>query len=89
MTRFHATHVGALALWLCLVPLEAQTPAAATILRIRQDEAAGTIQVYREGGKEPILTQAAPPDNQYLLNGLRPVSWNNSHASAFRCRQTL
>jgi hypothetical protein len=68
MTRFHATYAGALAVWLCLVPLEAQTPAAANVLRIRPDEAAGTIQVYREGGKEPILTQVAPPDNRPYLH---------------------
>jgi hypothetical protein len=68
MTRFHAAYAGALAVSLCLVPLEAQTRAAAAVLRIRQDEAAGTIHVYREGGKEPILTQVALPDNRPYLH---------------------
>jgi hypothetical protein len=35
---------------------------------MRQDEAAGAIQMYREGGKEPILTQVAPPDNRPYLH---------------------
>lgn len=68
MTGFHATCGGALAVWLCLVPLAAQTPAGGTVLRMRQDQAAGAIQVYREGGKEPILTQVAPPDNRPYLH---------------------
>jgi Family of unknown function (DUF6807) len=63
MTRLNAIYTGALALWLCLIPLEAQSA-----LRIKQDEAANAILVYREGGKEPILTQVAPPDNRPYLH---------------------
>ena len=68
MTRARATCGCTLTVWLCLVPGRAQSPAAGTVLRLQHDEAAGTIQVYREGSGEPILTQVAPRDNRPYLH---------------------
>ena len=68
MTRSNAGPVCLLALALCAAPVTAQSPVPATALRLQQDEAAGTIAVYREGGREPILTQSALPDNRPYLH---------------------
>jgi hypothetical protein len=82
-----------LLLVLCLAPLPGQTPVARSktdsvpgkrMLRAEQDERTGAIAVYRDGGKEPILTQSAlrderpylhpivAPDGKGLLTEYRP-----------------
>lgn len=66
MRRSNAGSVSLLALALCAAPVLAQP--SATALRLQQDEAAGTIAVYRAGGREPILTQNALPDNRPYLH---------------------
>ena len=45
-----------------------QTAATAGALRVEQDERAGTISVYRAGGREPIVTQNARPDMRPYLH---------------------
>lgn len=43
-------------------------PATAGGLKIEQDEQAGTISVFRPGGRQPILTQNARPDGRPYLH---------------------
>lgn len=44
------------------------SPVEKRILHIRQDENASKIEVFRNGGKEPILTQIAAPDGRPYLH---------------------
>lgn len=44
------------------------SPIEKRILHIRQDENASKIEVFRNGGKEPILTQIAAPDGRPYLH---------------------
>ena len=52
MTRSYEGPACLLALALCASPVTAQSPVPATALRLQQDEAAGTIAVYRGGGRD-------------------------------------
>jgi hypothetical protein len=55
----------------CVAPLSAQSPSkrsGPTVLQVQHDDAAGTITVYRQGEREPILTQNALPDNRPYLH---------------------
>lgn len=48
-------------------------PASATAaFTVRQDEAAGTISVYRRGAGEPLVTQHAPPGMRPYLHPVHP-----------------
>lgn len=81
MTKYIATPGYLLVFALCQAPLVGQSK---TILRIQQDEKTRRIDVYRENGKEPILTQNAledvrpylhpivAPDGKGLLTEYRP-----------------
>ena len=73
MTRSNSGSACLLAFALSAVPVTAQSPSeskspAATVLRLQQNETAGTIAVFRQGGQEPILTQIALPDNRPYLH---------------------
>ncbi|TAE56110.1 MAG: dehydrogenase [Bacteroidetes bacterium] len=45
-----------------------QTDSAQTVLSVRQDEAAGTLAVFRAGGTEALVTQVAKPDFRPYLH---------------------
>src|SRR5438445_12103590 len=71
MTKTSTTSSYLVVLVTCLAPVSGQTPAARagkSNLYIRKDETAHTINVYRDDGKDPILTQNAIPDIRPYLH---------------------